>query len=416
MKNEWKENFWLLLELIIVSVAVWYLAVMMTSRMYGIFQPRGFEYEDVYVATLKRIKPESPLYAQPEDTTIEGRYKATADDIRMMMESMRSYPYVEAVGVGANALPYQFNYYGTGYFMVKDSGDTVLFNGNARTVTPDMAEVLRYQSRTGQTHAQMRDALAKGQLLLAPGMALELTDKNRAALAGQLLHSYYDAKEFRVGGIVNIVRRSDYEEAYSGTFILPIDESDDRNLVDNTEAIAIRVKPGYGSRLMEEFRNNPEFSRRRNLLMRNLRSLETARTVAQWQDNVLLRQYGAGMLCLFIIVFLGLLGTFWFRVQQRVGEIAIRKVAGARSRDIFRRMMSESLILVAFATLIAWALDAAMIYFDLVAIYDWKKYVAVLVLCALAVLVMLVLAVAAGVCLPARRAMGIEPAIALKSE
>lgn len=46
------------------------------------------------------------------------------------------------------------------------------------------------------------------------------------------------------------------------------------------------------------------------------------------------RNYYAGMGFLLLNIFLGLLGTFWFRTQQRVGEIAIRKVNGATPQHI----------------------------------------------------------------------------------
>ena len=416
MKNEWKENLWLLLELIIVSVVVWILVLMMAGQVSGIFMPRGFEYEDVYVATLKRVSPSSPQFTVAADTTAEGLYRAAADEIRQLTERIRSYPYVEAVGTGRNALPYNYNYVGTNYFSIKDNGDTVYYSGNERIVSPEMAEVLRYQSLTGQTLSEMREALSKGEILFAPGPDLKLPEKDYAQLKGTRFYSQYGTDEYTVGGTVNVVRRSDYEAAYDGTFIVPVDESDDRGLVAGSSDVAIRVKPGYGARLMEEFRTNPEFSRQRNLLMRNLRSLENVRTSCQWGPDVKLRQYSIGIMCLLIIVFLGLLGTFWFRVQQRVSEIAIRKVAGATARDIFRRMISESLLLVAVATLVSWGIEYAVLHFGLVNVYDWQQHLTLVGGCALGVLLMLVLAVPAGVFLPARSAMKIEPAVALKSE
>lgn len=419
MKNEWKENIWLLLELIIVSVTVWYLVLMMTSSMTGLFLPRGFEYEDVYIGDFSSVRRESPEWVAPEDTTEDGRYRSAANNIRMLFDKIRSCPYVEGVAAGSNALPYNYNYYGLTFYRLTPDGDTVSYGVNARSVTPEMPMVLRYRSLTGQTHAQMRDVLEQGEVLFAPGNYPDMSDSERAELRGTRLYISYmndQQGEYRVGGLINPVRRTDYEDlAPSGTIIIPVDETNDRILVGNSQHIAIRVKPRYGARLMEEFRNNPELSHQGNIIINDLRPLETVRTVCQWSMEVILRQYGVGILCLFIIVFLGLLGTFWFRVQQRVGEIAIRKVSGATSRDIFRRMVGESMLMVSCATVVAWVIDYALIHFGYVEIYG-PDSLWLIIGAALAVLILLVLAVLAGVWLPARNAMKIEPAVALKTE
>lgn len=418
MKNEWKENIWLLLELIIVSVTVWYLVLMMTCGVSGLFLPRGFEYEDVYVGDFSSVRRESPEWVAPEDTTEDGRYRNAANNIRMLFDKIRSCPYVESVGAGSNAIPYNYNNYGLVFYRLTPAGDTVSYNVNARLVTPEMAKVLRYRSLTGQTHAQMQEALEQGEVLLGPGNFSDMSDNEFAELRGARLYRGYDAQgEYRVGGVISTVRRTDYEDSSpGGSIIIPVEETNDRMLVSNSQNIAVRVKPGYGARLMEEFKNNPELTHQGNIIINNLRSLENVRTVCQWSMDVYLRQYGVGILCLFIIVFLGLLGTFWFRVQQRVGEIAIRKVTGAKSRDIFRRMVGESMLIVGCASVVAWVIDYALLHFGYVVIYGPPYLLWLMIGDALAMLLMLVLAVLAGVWLPARNAMKIEPAIALKTE
>ena len=50
-----------------------------------------------------------------------------------------------------------------------------------------------------------------------------------------------------------------------------------------------------------------------------------------------------GMGFLLLNIFLGLLGTFWFRTQQRRSEIALHKVHGASDMSIFTRLISEGL-------------------------------------------------------------------------
>ena len=55
--------------------------------------------------------------------------------------------------------------------------------------------------------------------------------------------------------------------------------------------------------------------------------------------------------------FLGLLGTFWFRTQQRRSEIALHKAHGATDRAIFSRLLSEGILLLAIVTPVALLID-----------------------------------------------------------
>ena len=122
------------------------------------------------------------------------------------------------------------------------------------------------------------------------------------------------------------------------------------------------------------------------------------------------------MIFLLINIFLGLLGTFWFRTQQRVQEVALRKVNGATSRSVFGRLITEGLILLAIATPIAFGLDCLLAHFELNSPYydylEWDR----MIVCVLIVAALMALMIVAGICFPARKAMKIEPAIALKDE
>lgn len=47
MKNEWRENFWLVLELFIVFLAIWLIAMFLVLAFQVRHIRRGFESEDV---------------------------------------------------------------------------------------------------------------------------------------------------------------------------------------------------------------------------------------------------------------------------------------------------------------------------------------------------------------------------------
>ena len=118
-----------------------------------------------------------------------------------------------------------------------------------------------------------------------------------------------------------------------------------------------------------------------------------------------------------IIVYLGLLGTFWYRVQQRAGEIALRKVTGATSSDILRRLLSEGTILLFCGLVPAFAVCFFLFHKFVLPNYDaahnptpdlWVAYIVTYILMQLVVIV--------GILFPALKAMRLEPAIVLKDE
>ena len=419
IRNEWKENIWLCIEMVIVSVVVWGILVSIISSAYGIFTPRGFKYDDVYVANMKYVSRDSPQFAEPSDTSTAGQYRFYADDVRLLLARLREKPYIEAVALGNNAMPYNFNFYGTAW-IEEGSTDSIPYHTNRRSVSPDMALILRYESIDGKSHKEMRDALARGEVIISTNEYYENHGRDPHKLVGKMVvnASSDGTSPYRVGsGLIRPVKRSDYEPSWSGTILIPIDESNDYDVIGNLQNIAIKVKPGMGAKLEEDFRNDPLLSRQRNLLIRELRPLSRDRSNVQWASNVRLRQYGMSIFFLLFIVFLGQLGTLRYRVEQRVSEIAIRKVAGATSADVFRRFIGESMILVGISSLVAWIIEVIVVKTDLLNIVsDGWTDIMLGIYCALGVLLLLVISVITGVWIPARQAMKIEPAIALKNE
>ena len=57
------------------------------------------------------------------------------------------------------------------------------------------------------------------------------------------------------------------------------------------------------------------------------------------------------VLFLLVNVFLGLIGTFWFRTRRRRSEIALRMTMGSTRGGVFRLLIGEGLLLLALVTL-----------------------------------------------------------------
>ena len=69
---------------------------------------------------------------------------------------------------------------------------------------------------------------------------------------------------------------------------------------------------------------------------------------------------------LVINVFLGLLGSFWFRVQARRSESGLRVAMGSSKRKVRRMIVSETLLLLSMACVIGTAVCLNLSKTDLV--------------------------------------------------
>ena len=123
------------------------------------------------------------------------------------------------------------------------------------------------------------------------------------------------------------------------------------------------------------------------------------------------------MVFLLVNIFLGLLGTFWFRTQQRKSEIALHKAHGATNQMVFTRLLSEGWLLLLIITPIALAIDFNLAYTELNAwrngtTLEWDRLLA----CAGISFLLIALMIAIGIGIPARKAMKINPAEALHDE
>lgn len=404
MRKEWRDNVWLIIELTIVIIAIWVICAVLYAYIQGLFVPKGFNPDNVYTLTNNSVPKASDDYIDGLEN--EDYYT----DFNILLNNIRKNPNVEEVAVHWNGLPYNYNYSGQ-WIAMFDEPDTIGYTGNVRTVTPEYIKVMGITSKTGATPEQLTEMLRKGEVLISDDdMDVEETGMDEYSLKGKRIAFGKDStRVYRVGDIIQKVRRTDYEISWRGCILRPMDEK------KVWGPVAVRVKPGKGKAFEEDFRNDASLRRLRNVYFSDLKSLDYIKEACQRSVEVDLRLYTVMVGFLLMTVFLGLLGTFWFRMQQRVSEIAIRKVVGAKKGEVFRRILSEGMILLAVAAILASAIIWPFIFFT--SEFINLGYSNTLVF---AIELITIFLVAIGIVLslwwPAKKAMAIEPAIAIKDE
>ena len=399
--NEWRDNIWMIIELAIVTGAIWILIVLCWGIAKGKFQPKGFDIDDVYAANIEFVTSDSPEFQPPVNSDQYDYYGAR----KALLTKIRNHPLVEKAGLSQNAFPYFLNYNGN-ELTIDGSDDSIHYYGNVRMMSPDLVHVFRLKSLTGKTSDQLEKILREGKILVSSNKDYSNKNRDPKDLIGKHVSTTYGESSYTVGDLIVHIRRNEYEHIFGGTMVLPLIE-------DSVwcKDLAIRAKPGKGSEFMEAFRTDPDLRRYGNVYLTDMQSFSDIRHNKQRTYTTQLNAFIILILFLLVVVFLGLLGTFWFRMQQRKGEVAIRIVCGATRAQIFRRVISEGLILLLFGSMLISAVLWPF-YKKLQTPLNWET----ILICELVAIALVALGVIVSLWWPARKIMNIEPASAIKEE
>lgn len=398
MLNEWRSNIWIVIELVIVLLVLQLIFGMLYS-IYSLRKPvLHADLDDIYVAWIDNLEEDCDGYV-PYDSA-----HSAATDLEMLMTRLRSNPCVEKAGYGtSNSIPYQYNFWGTAVGLPGDEKRTAFVN--VRGISPEMLEVMQIGGVRGETPGQLADIMRRGYTLLSEA-EMPAADTPRAAdFVGKDVEKKQDPPEIRhVGAIAELMRRSDFEPTFYSTYYEPIGPEDARLIV-------LRLKPGMGHRFVES--TNVADMHAGNMFATDFTSMSDLRDMCQMETTQTINGITVCALFVLVMIFLGFLGTFWFRTQQRVPEIAIRKVNGATNRDIYQRFFAEGLTLLGVAVVVASPVTVWIVrnLGDMMDLSILDNELAVPVIFSIVVLGLLIIA---GIYAPARRAASVNPAEALK--
>lgn len=409
IRNEWRSNLWLALELLVVSVVMWYIIDLLYCRIATYMELRGFNTEHCYLIDMGVLTDKSSDYMPYSDEHKQS------DEVRELVKRLQRRPEVEAVSLSQNSYPY--NGSNSGADVVYDTLHAPSWTIR-RIVTPDFMRVFRYRGTRGETPEQLAALLEKGEFLASDNL-YSYAKLNMTSLVGKEFHLFGDTvKNYRLGAALQNVRYSDFEQArfcYSMAFNLNLVGDD---WINSDCELCVRVRADQDRNFIENLKADSEKQFRiGNLYISEVRSFTDIRRSYQQSYVNEMRNYIVGMSFLLLNIFLGLLGTFWFRTQQRRGEIALHKAMGATDGAVFSRLMSEGVFLLLAVTIPAIIIDIVLAHFEL---NSWRNGTTLewprLAFCAAASFVLIAAMIGIGIGLPARRAMKVQPAEALHDE
>lgn len=410
IRNEWRSNLWLALELLVVSVVMWYIIDLLYCRLATYLEPRGFDTEHCYLIDMGVLTDKSPDYTPYSDTHKQS------DEVREMVERLRHRPEVEAVSLSLSAYPYNGS-----NSTAKVEYDTLRapYWTIRRIATPDFVRVFRYRGTRGETPEQLAEILERGDFLASEnlfskyGMSMtSLIGKKEFYILGDTTQTYC------LGAVLQNVRYDDFMSARSSYSMMINMNYFDDGWWNADRELCVRVRADRDQNFMENLKADSEKQFRiGNLYISDIKSFKDIRRSFQQGETSEMRNLVVGMGFLLLNIFLGLLGTFWFRTQQRRGEIALHKAMGATDGAVFGRLMSEGIFLLLIVTVPAIIIDIVLAHFELNSwrngtTLEWSR----MAFCVVATFVLIAAMIGVGIGIPARRAMKVQPAEALHDE
>ncbi len=147
--------------------------------------------------------------------------------------------------------------------------------------------------------------------------------------------------------------------------------------------------------------------------MFSVQTMEELRQRSFWQFQLFGWMFGAFGAIALVLASVGVYGVLWYSVNQRAQEIGVRVALGAGRRDVLRLILGQGMKLAAIGIVLGIALAAAATQGIKTVLYN---VTATDPLSFGGVAVFLTLVALTASYIPARRAMAVDPMIALRNE
>lgn len=403
--NEWRSNLWVVTELLLVSVVMWYVVDYIYVKVSIYNEPRGFDTSHCYLVSMGELTDKSPDYI-PNDTLI-------SEEVEELVDRLARRPEVEAVSLSQNSYPYNgSNSSSPVNYDTLQTTNVVI----RRLVTPDFLRVFRYQGMRGETPEQLAALMTKENFLASDNLFERKYGIHLTSLVGKSFHLFGDTTQtYRLAASLQPVRYMDYDQARSSHSMLY--RLSPGRYYTSLE-LCVRVKAGQDVDFISRLKADSEKQLRvGNVFIADVRSfIDIRRNFQQLWSNEL-RNYFFGMGFLLLNIFLGLLGIFWFRTQQRRSELALHKALGGTNRSVFGRLLTEGVLLLIVATVPALMVNLNLAHAEMNSWMNGTTLEAGRFLITVGItFVLILLMIVVGIGIPARKAMKIQPAEALHEE
>ena len=406
--NERRSNGWLWVELLIVFVVLWYIVDWGYATAIAYYEPRGFDITNTYKVSLATKTSKAVDYIAPNESEL-----TSGQALLEIAERLRRLPEVEAVSISQNSYPYCSSMGGIGLRL-----DSLNVWPLRRVVTPDFFHVFGYESVDGNGWKPLVDALRRGDVVVSENI-MHKKAIDRRPLNRTFYNTDDSTRTYHVGAVSTKVRYSDFLSAFEDKYIAW--ELKEETIAEASDALwrelCLRVMPGTSAGFEDRLMNisDTQFAVG-NLFIYRVESFANIRDYYQLKSYNTIKTRIWMMAFLLVNIFLGIIGTFWFRTQHRRSEIGLRMALGSSRAGLRLQLINEGLILLLLASIPAMIIAVNLGYADLIEGGNLPWTLSRFFICSAITLVLMAGMIVAGIWYPARQAMKVQPAEALHEE
>ena len=427
--NQRKMNLWIFLELLAVSFFLWLVLDPVYVLNVNKQTPGGYENEGRYVLNLGSYFPGHGDY----DTTANNVLRKEA--FMRIVRIVRDQPEVECISIsGSNAFPNAGGFYGDGFFSdttqaAKDKGITVMWTENMCEEGSQFFQTYGMKdARNGKEIIVPSDAVERGLCFISAETAKKLY--GTVEVVGKKIFHAGGQLSSEIGGVFEDYKSRDYNQPYPFAVLFK-KEKGFRNGYPKYNVV-LKLKEGVNAETFET-RFMKEVAPQLNQGNYFLNKLETFEEVgddfakSQGIHVKLNTQFSLAAFAL-LCIFLGTLGTFWVRCDDRCQDIGVMRSLGASKTTIIRQFFVETGLLVTLAFVCAlpflmhYIHESGMYYAviigepkDSLTVW-WLETVPHFCMVSLLTYAILLLIALLGTYIPVSRAAKVLPADALRDE
>ncbi len=396
--------------MLLVSIALWIIVDWGYVQLNTYLQPRGFDYEYTYQLRLNRLTPKSSNFVPVDQkTTTDG------EDFVAVVERLRRHPDIEYVSVSHNASPYNGS-----NSLWKLTHDTLSVDRLVRLCTPDFFNVFRYENADGSGSQSLADALKENTIVVTRNFS-DAFSKGKELLGASFFLNDDTTALYKVGALTVPVRYGDFNPDWNMKYFAKL--LTEKNLAEISGAdipyyeICVRIRPEASEEFAANLlKDSPRLYNVGNVYIQNVQSFDSIRYGFQLDTTNEVQKRVFVLLFLLANIFLGIVGTFWYRTQQRRSELGLRVALGASHRSLRSLLIGEGILILLAAFLPALIACYNIGIADPMNVWEMEWGPARFIPGILITLVLMILMIVAGIWFPARQAMKIQPAEALHDE
>lgn len=412
--NEKRSNAWLWAELLLVFVALWFIVDWGYVHLYSYNQPLGFNIENTYQLTFAELTPQSKDYIPREQkTTSDG------EDYLAVMERLRHHPDIEYVAFTQHSSPYNGSNSGGSL-----RHDTLSTAGHRRRCTPDFFNVFQYQNIDGTGSNSLAEAFGPQKLILPSNFWVKQFPEPKDLLGATFYQNNDTTTAYTVAAVTTPVSYSDFQSGEAWNWHYYAQYIGDDWIANNVSGsdyvyyeVCVRVRPGTSPDFADKLiKDSQRLYNVGNCYIQGIQSFQDIRQDFQLDTVNNIKKRAFIMLFLLINIFLGIIGTFWYRTQQRRAELGLRIALGSSRTKLNLMLISEGVMLLLMifipAIIIAYNIGRAEVSDAWQMYWGMRRFIPGVCI----TFVLIALMIIAGIWYPAWQAMKIEPAEALRAE